>query len=66
MKIDTGGEAILVSTARAKAMLDIGQTKLYALLNAGELKSGKSRKILAASIRDYVARLVAAEHDRAA
>lgn len=59
-------EALIISPRRAQAMLDVGHSRLYELLAAGELKSfkdGKSRKILVASIRDYVARRLAASQD---
>jgi hypothetical protein len=41
------------------AMLDVGRTRLYALLNANELQSyrdGKSRKITVSSILERVRR----------
>lgn len=56
-------EPLVVSPRRAQEMLDIGHSRLYELLSAGELQSfkdGKSRKILVASIRNYVARKLAA------
>lgn len=43
----------------ARAVIGCGTTKLYELLNAGELESyfvGRSRRVTTASIRDYVAR----------
>jgi excisionase family DNA binding protein len=55
-------EPLVVSPARAKAMLDVGHTKLYELLEAGELESyrdGKSRKITVASIKARIARKLA-------
>jgi hypothetical protein len=55
-------EPLVVSPARAKAILDIGHTKLYELLGAGELESyrdGKSRKITVASIKARIARKLA-------
>jgi hypothetical protein len=58
-------EPLVVSPRRAQEMLDIGHSRLYELLSAGELQSfkdGKSRKILVASIRNYVARKLAANH----
>lgn len=62
MKLGNSSEAILVSPVHARAMLDCGQTRLYELLNSGEIlsvKAGKSRRIVVASIHDYVRRLVA-------
>jgi len=55
-------EAIVVSPRRAQQMLDVGHSRLYELLSQGELQSykdGKSRKIVVASIRGYVARKLA-------
>jgi len=56
-------EPLVVSPRRAQQMLDIGHSRLYELLSGGELRSfkdGKSRKIVVESIRDYVARKLAA------
>jgi hypothetical protein len=62
-------EPLVVSPARAKTMLDIGHTRLYELLEAGELESyrdGKSRKITVASIKDRIARKLAEGRAKAA
>ena len=62
-------ERLVVSPARAKAMLDCGTTRLYQLLAAGELESfrdGKSRKITVSSIRARVARKLAESRGAAA
>jgi hypothetical protein len=51
-----------VSPRVACDLLDIGHTKLYALMRGGQLvsyKDGKSRKILTTSILDYVRRRIA-------
>jgi hypothetical protein len=56
-------ERLVVSPRRAQQMLDIGHSRLYELLSGGELQSfedGKRRKIVVASIRDFVARKLAA------
>lgn len=56
-------EPIVVSPRRAQQMLDVGHSRLYELLSQGELQSykdGKSRKIIVASIKEYVARKLAA------
>jgi len=56
-------ERLVVSPRRARHMLDCGNTRLYELLNAGELDSflaGRSRKITVSSIKAYIARLIAA------
>jgi hypothetical protein len=53
------GERLVVSPRRARRMLDTGNTRLYELLNAGELESyldGRSRKIIVESIHRYVQR----------
>jgi len=55
-------EPLAVSPRQACALLSIGNTRLYALLATGELKSyrdGRSRRITMASIRDRFARLLA-------
>jgi excisionase family DNA binding protein len=62
-------EPMVVSPRRARHLLDIGNTKLYELLAARELESfrdGKSRKITVASIKDYIARKLAASMSEAA
>jgi hypothetical protein len=61
---DTKVELLAVTPRVAKLMIGCGTTRLYDLLNHGELESyrdGKSRKILVASLRNYVARRLAAE-----
>ena len=58
-----GKDSGAVSPRRTQHILDIGNTKFYELLAAGELvsfKIGKSRKITVASIEAYVARQIAA------
>jgi hypothetical protein len=55
-------EPIAVSPKRAQAMLDIGQTRMYELINDGRLvsyKDGKNRRILMSSILKYVDGLLA-------
>ena len=55
-------EPLLVRPREAWRMLGCGNTRGYALLNAGELESfldGRSRKITVASIRAYIARKLA-------
>jgi hypothetical protein len=59
-----GIEPLLVRPRIAWKMLGCGNTRGYELLAAGELVSfrdGKSRKIVVTSIRDYIARQLAAE-----
>jgi hypothetical protein len=55
-------ERLVVSPRRAKHMLDIGNTRLYELLNGKELDSfldGRSRKITLESIHRLIARRLA-------
>jgi hypothetical protein len=57
-------EVLAVAPRIAKRMLGCGTTRLYDLLNRGELQSfrdGKARRIVVASLRDYVSRRLAAE-----
>jgi excisionase family DNA binding protein len=52
-------DALLVKPKEACRILGCGNTRLYALLAAGELRSfldGGSRKIVVQSIHDYIAR----------
>jgi excisionase family DNA binding protein len=63
MKSDqTDIEILAVSPKVARQMLGCGNTRLYELLNAGEIKSyrdGGSRRVVVASLREFVARRVA-------
>ena len=63
-----GTEPLLVKPRIAWRMLSCSNTRGYELLNSGELQSfrdGKSRKIVVASIHDYIARRLAAERAKA-
>jgi excisionase family DNA binding protein len=54
---------LVMSPNSAMRMLNCGRTRLYELIEANELESyldGRSRKITVASIREYVARRLAA------
>jgi hypothetical protein len=54
---------LLVKPKEARRMLACGQTRLYELMAAGELRSfsdGRSRKITVASIHHYIAKRLAA------
>jgi hypothetical protein len=59
---------LVVSPRRARHLLDMGNTRLYELLAAGELDSfldGRSRKITIESIHRYISRrLVASRQSR--
>ena len=53
------GEAIVLTPAQAQAALQCGVTRLWELINTGEVESfldGNRRRITARSIRDYVNR----------
>jgi hypothetical protein len=55
-------QPLVVSPSRAKAMLDIGTTRLYEMINSGQLESfkdGKNRKITMRSIHAHIDRLIA-------
>ena len=55
-------EPLVVSPKRAQALLDIGNTRFYELLNAGAFeyfKDGTSTKITVASLHAYVERKLA-------
>jgi hypothetical protein len=59
-------ERLVVSPRRAKLMLDIGNTRLYELLNSKELDSfldGRNRKITVESIYRFIARRLALTRD---
>jgi excisionase family DNA binding protein len=56
----TADEQLLFSPERAADKLEIGRTRMFALLKSGELRSvkiGRSRRIPAAALTDYVERL---------
>jgi hypothetical protein len=65
--LDANVEVLAVTPRVAKLMIGCGTTRLYDLMNHGELESyrdGKSRKILVTSLRDYVGRRLAAEKNK--
>lgn len=68
MKIDSNVKPLTVSVATGKAMLGIGQTKLFELLDAEEgLESiliGRKRLILLSSIYAFIDRQRAAQRAR--
>lgn len=56
-------QPLVVSPQTAEQMLQCGHTRVYELLNAGELtsfKDGTSRRITVESIHAYIARKLAA------
>jgi hypothetical protein len=55
---------LVVSPKKGAAALDVGLTRVYELINSGQLQSyhdGKSRKIVVASLEAYIARQIEAE-----
>jgi excisionase family DNA binding protein len=65
----TEAERLVVSPRIACVMLNVGTTRLYQLIHAGELESyldGKARKITVESIRRRIAHLLAAPGHAAA
>jgi len=59
--------ALVVSPKKGALILDVGLTRIYELINSGEIESfraGKSRKIVLESLKAYVARQLAAEVTR--
>jgi len=70
MKNDDNLKPLTVSVATGKAMLGIGQTKLFQLLDAEDgLESiliGRKRLILLSSIYAFIERQRAAQHARQA
>jgi excisionase family DNA binding protein len=57
-------EAFAVPAKKAAPAIGVGMTRLYQLINAGEIESyrdGKARKIVVASLKAYVDRQIAAE-----
>jgi excisionase family DNA binding protein len=59
-------EALAVSPRQACRLLGVGNTRLYELINAGELDSyrdGRMRRVTMESIRARVARLLACAAD---
>lgn len=58
----SSGLPLVVKPRGACELLGCGNTRLYALIAAGELQSfrdGRSRKIVVSSINDYIARQLA-------
>jgi excisionase family DNA binding protein len=56
----TADDQLLFTPEDAGAKLKIGRTRMFALLKSGELQSvkiGRSRRIPAAALTDYVERL---------
>jgi excisionase family DNA binding protein len=57
-----GTDQLLFTPEHAGAKLDMGRTSIYALMASGELQSvkiGRSRRIPAAALTDYVNKLTA-------
>jgi excisionase family DNA binding protein len=60
-RVVMGSDArVLVSVEDAAAMLSLGRTVVYQLVRRNEIRSvkvGRSRRIVASSLNDYVSRL---------
>ncbi|CEG09782.1 hypothetical protein BN961_03214 [Afipia felis] len=57
-------EILALPAKKAAPSIGVGMTRLYELINAGEIESyrdGKARKVVVASLKAYVERQVAAE-----
>ena len=57
----TAGSRLLFTPEHAADRLDVGRTTIYALMASGELRSvkiGRSRRVPAAALEEYVTRLV--------
>jgi excisionase family DNA binding protein len=55
---------LLLTPEHAAAKLDVGRTTIYALMASGELQSvkiGRSRRVPASSLDEYVGRLESAQ-----
>jgi hypothetical protein len=55
-------EPLLISPGRARAKLGYGNTKFYELLNSGAIASfrdGAARRVVTASLHEYIARMLA-------
>jgi excisionase family DNA binding protein len=64
----TADSRLLFTPEHAADRLDVGRTTIYALMASGELRSvkiGRSRRVPAAALEEYVTRLVARPNDAA-
>jgi len=64
MRVDT---PLAVRPSQAAQMLGVGMTKLYELLDAGDLESfhiGRARRITTASISRYIERQLTASNSK--
>jgi excisionase family DNA binding protein len=62
MTTATTPQRLLYTPDTAGAILDVGRTTIYALIASGELKSvkiGRSRRIPASALEDYINKLTA-------
>jgi excisionase family DNA binding protein len=60
MATATTPQRLLYTPDNAGAILDVGRTTIYALIQSGDLKSvkiGRSRRIPAASLQEYINKL---------
>jgi excisionase family DNA binding protein len=61
-------EQLLYRPERAGGLLDVSRTKIFSLMRSGELRSvkiGKSRRIPASALAEYVAKLEQSQGDGA-
>jgi excisionase family DNA binding protein len=59
------GTRVLVSVDEAATLLSLGRTVVYRLVRRGELRSikvGRTRRVVAASLNEYIARLLERAH----
>jgi hypothetical protein len=57
-------EILVLPAKKAAPSIGVGMTRLYELINAGEIESytdGKARKVVVASLKAYVERQIAAQ-----
>jgi excisionase family DNA binding protein len=60
--LDQSDTKVLVSIEEAALLLSVGRTMVYHLVMCGELRSvkvGRMRRVVVASLHEYVARLMA-------
>lgn len=65
----TQDSRLLLTPEHAADQLDVGRTTVYALMASGELRSvkiGRSRRVPAAALDEYVGKLVGARPNDAA
>lgn len=64
MKLNSSTKALAVSPGKAAEILGCGRTRIYQLLQLGELisyREGAARRVLTSSIHDYLQRQIEAQ-----